>query len=91
MTAAAISVAQDNNLKWVDLNKASMAYVNKISKTAASKYNLASNDWTHVNEWGGVVFARVVSDLLVEKYPVLKDVAVANATLSASIKAGNPA
>jgi hypothetical protein len=91
VTAAAISVAQSNNVKWIDLNKASLAYVNKLGKTAASNYNLASNDWTHLNEWGGVVFARIVSDLLVEKYPVLKDVTTGNATLSALIKAGKAA
>lgn len=78
-------------MKWVDLNIASENYVNAIGKDAASKYNLASGDWTHVNEWGGVVFARIVSDLLVAKYPELKEATKANATLSALIAAGNPA
>jgi hypothetical protein len=89
--AATISVAQSNNVRFIDLNIASENYVNAIGKTAASKYNLASNDWTHLNEWGGVVFARIVSDLLVEKFPELQEVAKANATMSALIKAGKPA
>lgn len=90
--AATLSVAQTNNIKFIDLNQASLNYVNAIGKTAASKYNLASDDWTHLNEWGGVVFARIVSDLLVEKYPDLfADATKKNETLSALIKAGKPA
>lgn len=67
-TAATIAVAEANNLHWIDLNEASTKYVNAIGSAAADKYNLASGDRTHVNEWGGVVFARIVSDLLVSKY-----------------------
>lgn len=90
--AATISVAQTNDIKWIDLNLASMNYVNAIGKAAASKYNLASDDWTHLNEWGGVVFARIVSDLLVDKYAQLfRDVTKKNETLSALIEAGKPA
>lgn len=65
--------------------------MNAVGKEAASKYNLASNDWTHLNAWGGVVFARIVSDLLVEKYPFFEAVTVKNETLSALIRAGKPA
>ncbi|KAF1973815.1 SGNH hydrolase [Bimuria novae-zelandiae CBS 107.79] len=87
-----IDVAISNKIKWIDLNIASQNYVNAIGKTAASKYNLASDDWTHLNTWGGVVFARIVSDLLVEKYPSnFQGYTKANATLSALIKAGKPA
>ena len=50
------------------MNDASTKYVNAIGSTSADKYNLAAGDRTHVNEWGGVVFARIVSDLLVAKY-----------------------
>ena len=87
-----IDVAKANNIKWIDLNIASENYVNAIGKAAASKYNLASNDWTHLNTWGGVVFSRIVSDLLVEKYPSnVQAFTKANSTLSALIKAGKPA
>lgn len=58
---ATIAVAQSNDIRFIDLNLASENYVNAIGKEAASQYNLASNDWTHLNEWGGVVFARIVS------------------------------
>ncbi|KAF9736882.1 hypothetical protein PMIN03_010654 [Paraphaeosphaeria minitans] len=87
-----IQVGTSNNIKWIDLNIVSEKYVNAIGKTAASQYNLASNDWTHLNTWGGVVFARIVSDLLVEKYPSsFQAYTKPNATLSALIKAGKPA
>ncbi|KAF2469243.1 SGNH hydrolase [Lindgomyces ingoldianus] len=89
--AATISVAESNSIRYIDLNIASENYVNAIGKTAASKYNLASNDWTHLNEWGGVVFARIVSDLLVKKFPELEGVTKANATMSALIAEGKPA
>lgn len=83
------AVATSNNIKYIDLNIVSENYVNALGKAEASKYNLASNDWTHLNTWGGVVFARIVSDLLVEKYPSnFQAYTKANATMSALIKAG---
>jgi lysophospholipase L1-like esterase len=89
--AATLAVAQADDINLIDLNKASEDYVNAIGKTAASKYNLASNDWTHLNEWGGVVFARIVSDLLVDKFPIFIDVTKKNETLTTLIAAGKPA
>lgn len=91
-TAATIQVAQANKLHWINLNEASTKYVNAIGSAAADKYNLASGDRTHVNEWGGVVFARIVSGLLVGKYPgEFGSVTVKNETLSALIAAGKAA
>ncbi|KAF1931717.1 carbohydrate esterase family 12 protein [Didymella exigua CBS 183.55] len=91
-TAATIEVAEANQLHWINLNKASTNYVNAIGSAAADKYNLASGDRTHVNEWGGVVFSRIVSDLLVGKYPEeFESVTKKNETLSALIAAGTAA
>lgn len=91
-TIKTIEVAKKQSQHYIDLNKASTAFVNAIGGAAADKYNLAAGDRTHVNAWGGVVFARIVSDLLVASYSgEFKDVTVANATLSAAIKAGRPA
>jgi len=91
-TAATIAVAEANNLHWINLNEASTKYVNTIGSAAADKYNLASGDRTHVNEWGGVVFARVVSDLLVSKYGgEFESVTEKNETLSALIAEGKAA
>jgi lysophospholipase L1-like esterase len=90
--AATIEVANANSLHWIDLNQASTKYVNAIGSAAADKYNLAAGDRTHVNQWGGVVFARLVSDLLVAKYPgEFQSVTVKNQTLSQLIAAGKPA
>ncbi|KAJ4362833.1 hypothetical protein N0V95_001207 [Ascochyta clinopodiicola] len=91
-TVAVIEVAEANSLHWINLNEASTKYVNAIGSAAADKYNLASGDRTHVNEWGGVVFARIVSDLLVGKYPEeFESVTTKNETLSALIAAGTAA
>lgn len=84
-----MAVAEANGLHWIDLNQASTKYVNAIGQGAADGYNLARGDRTHVNEWGGVVFARIVSDLLVGKYPEeFEGVTVKNETLSGLIAEG---
>jgi lysophospholipase L1-like esterase len=91
-TAITNRVAKEQSRHHIDLNKASTAYVNALGQAAADKYNLSPDDRTHLNEWGGVVFARIVSDLLVAAYPdEFKSVTVANATLSATIQAGKSA
>ncbi|KAJ4383397.1 hypothetical protein N0V86_001444 [Didymella sp. IMI 355093] len=88
-TKATIAVAEANDLHYIDLNGASTRYVNAIGSAAADKYNLASGDRTHVNEWGGVVFSRIVSDLLAAKYrEEFEGVTVRNETLSALIADG---
>ncbi|KAF2134676.1 carbohydrate esterase family 12 protein [Dothidotthia symphoricarpi CBS 119687] len=90
--AATIEVAEANDVHWIDLNRASTDYVNAIGQKAADMYNLASGDRTHVNVWGGVVFSRIVSDLLVEKYAgEFEGATVKNETLSALIADGKPA
>ncbi|GAB7360299.1 hypothetical protein MBLNU230_g8057t1 [Neophaeotheca triangularis] len=61
-------VAESNGIRWIDLNQASTDYCNAIGPEAAHAYNLAPDDNTHLNEWGSVVFGRMVSDLLVAKY-----------------------
>lgn len=91
-TAATIAVARANNIHWIDLNAASTAYVNAIGSKAADGYNLATGDRTHLNPWGAVVFARIVSGLLVEKYGVeFEGVTKRNDTLSALIAEGRVA
>ncbi|KAJ4374898.1 hypothetical protein N0V83_001976 [Neocucurbitaria cava] len=91
-TAITIAVATEKKAHFIDLNKASTDYVNAIGENAITPYNLNGTDRTHLSDWGGVVFARIVSDLLVEKYPSeFEEVTRKNATLSATIKAGKPA
>jgi lysophospholipase L1-like esterase len=85
---ATIDVADGLGVGFIDLNQASTDYVNAIGGSAADAYNLAQGDRTHVNAWGGVVFGRMVSDLLVEKFEDVKAWTVANETLSGLIRDG---
>lgn len=85
---ATIEVAEGLGVGFIDLNQASTDYVNAIGGTAADSYNLAQGDRTHLNAWGGVVFGRMVSDLLVEKFEDVKAWTVANETLSGLIRDG---
>jgi hypothetical protein len=84
-------------LHVIDLNKASTAYVNAIGQKGADTYNWGENgttgmDRTHLNPWGEVVFARMVSDLLVAKYEdEFAAYTVANETLSGLIRDGKVA
>ncbi|PSN64743.1 SGNH hydrolase [Corynespora cassiicola Philippines] len=88
---ATIDVAKENCVKWIDLNLVSTNYVNAIGQVAADSYNWRSGDRTHLNAWGGIVFSRIVSDLIVEKYPKFIPFVSKNETLSATIKAGEVA
>jgi len=96
-TAITLDVAEANDLHVIDLNKASTAYVNAIGQKGADMYNwgengTTGNDRTHLNPWGEVVFARMVSDLLVEKYgEEFGEWTVKNETLSGLIKDGKVA
>ncbi|KAF1941636.1 esterase [Clathrospora elynae] len=93
-TAIAIEVAKAGSLHYVNLNKASTDYVNAIGQQEADRYNWGEEkkDRTHLNPWGEVVFARIVSDLLVAKYPEdFGRFTQRNETLSALIRAGKPA
>jgi hypothetical protein len=88
---ATITVAESLGVRWIDLNRASTDYVNAIGPNASWAYDYLPDDRTHLNEWGSVVFGRLVSDLLVERY---EDVAVwtrPNVTLSAKLREGVPA
>ncbi|XP_014556555.1 carbohydrate esterase family 12 protein [Bipolaris victoriae FI3] len=93
-SALTIDVATSSNLHFIDLNKASTAYVNAIGQAGADTYNWVGNgstarDRTHLNPWGEVVFGRMVSDLLVEKYTwEFKEWTVGNETLSRLIREG---
>ncbi|KAK8040927.1 hypothetical protein PG994_013934 [Apiospora phragmitis] len=76
----------------VDLNAASLTYVNRIGSDAAHAYDLKEGDGTHLNDWGSVVFGRMVADLLLETEagrclgPWIRP----NETLSQAIRDGVP-
>lgn len=77
--------------RFIDLNRASTDYVNAIGPNASWAYNYLPDDRTHLNDWGSVVFGRLVSDLLVEKYDDIAVWTKPNATLSEALREGIPA
>ncbi len=86
-----IAVAKEKKVHWIDLNRASENYCNAIGENATKPYDLYGTDTTHLSPWGAVVFSRIVSDLLVEKYPAEFDaVTVKNATMTKLIEEGKP-
>ncbi|KAK5137880.1 hypothetical protein LTR08_006649 [Meristemomyces frigidus] len=90
---ATIAVAQSLHSRYVDLNLASTNYCNAIGPAASWVYNLndTANDTTHLNDYGSVVFGRIVSDLMVEKYDDIKFWTKPNATLTYELDHGIPA
>ncbi|KAJ2904297.1 hypothetical protein MKZ38_008356 [Zalerion maritima] len=89
---ATITAAEESHTTWIDLNKASLAYVNAIGEEAAHSYNLAEGDNTHLSDRGSAVFGRIVADLLLQKkgYELGKWIE-RNETMTALIRAGLPA
>ena len=61
---AALSVASANSFPFIDLNKASMAYLNGIGETNARLYDRIAGDTTHLNAAGDMLFGNMVSWLL---------------------------
>ena len=61
---AAKAASASSNTSYIDLNAASVAYLNAIGPDNAYTYNLASDDNTHLNTAGNVLFGNMVSWLL---------------------------
>ncbi|KAI1361500.1 carbohydrate esterase family 12 protein [Xylaria arbuscula] len=81
---AAIYAAQATNSTIIDLNAASLAYVDAIGRDASWAYNWGDDktDTTHLNPWGEVVFGRMVADLIIRARPALERWITPNETLS---------
>lgn len=90
---AALEVAKENKAQFIDLNKASTAYINAIGQSNADLYNLASGDRTHLNPSGEKLFGNLVAKLI-GRSPDLdlgtqtKGYLAPNATIVAAIDAG---
>jgi hypothetical protein len=67
-----------------------LEYLEKIGETAAERLALNSDDTTHLNVDGSIVFGRMVSDLLLAKVSGVAEVTRPNQTLSEQIKTGIP-
>ncbi|RGP73134.1 rhamnogalacturonan acetylesterase rhgt [Fusarium longipes] len=85
---AAIAVANNARVKYLDLNKASTDYVNAIGQDNADKYNEIEGDRTHLNFSGKVVFGRMVADMLIQKRRDLARYITSNKKLSLLIENG---
>jgi hypothetical protein len=88
-TAATLGVARANGIRVVDVNALSTAYVQKVGQAGADGFNLAHGDRTHLNEAGGKVFARLVSDGVLARYVAeFEGVVVPDEVLSRAIREG---
>ncbi|EHL00308.1 putative Rhamnogalacturonan acetylesterase rhgT [Glarea lozoyensis 74030] len=63
---ATIAVAKSLDVTYVDLNLASMNYLNAIGLAKATTYNLEPTDFTHLNDMGSRVFGNLVAALVLE-------------------------
>lgn len=75
----------------IDLNAASLAYVNAIGRDASWVYNWGPGDNTHLNPYGEVVFGRMVIDLIIRAKPDLESWFTPNKTLSDALWHNLPA
>lgn len=64
VVAATIAAAKSTNCEYVDLNKASTDYLNKIGSKNAATYNLSPKDYTHLNNAGMILFGNMMGWLL---------------------------
>ncbi|KAI0154379.1 SGNH hydrolase-type esterase domain-containing protein [Xylariaceae sp. FL1272] len=88
---ATIAAAEAVGVTYLDLNQKSLTYVDAIGENAAHVYNLAADDNTHLNDYGSIVFGRMLADLLIEKKSDLEQWIRPNQTLSQEIANGQPA
>lgn len=87
---ATIAAAEAVGVTYLDLNYYSLQYVDEIGNTSAQAYDLNGygQDTTHLNDWGSVVFGRMVADLLLRARTDLEPWFIANETLSNEIWSG---
>lgn len=88
VSEASRKAAQAVGVPMLDLNAASKVYVQAIGSSDADTYNLAFGDWTHLNEHGATVFARIVADLVVEGKLALRGYITPDEEMSRKIKQG---
>ena len=65
-----------------------MAYLEAIGLADATKYNLVTGDFTHLNAAGSVVFGNLVSGLLGKLGHEFKAYTVEDKAIKAAIAAG---
>lgn len=68
---ATIAAGQNAGVRVLDLNLASLRYVEALGSADAQTYDLNPTDMTHLNDHGSVVFGRMVADLLLGHGPAI--------------------
>ncbi|KAI0392405.1 carbohydrate esterase family 12 protein [Xylariaceae sp. FL0594] len=89
--AAIRAAANVTGSSIIDLNAASLEYVDAIGRDAAWAYNWGPSDYTHLNPRGEAVFGRMVVDLITRARPELRSWFAPNRTLSYALRHGLPA
>ncbi|KAI0471472.1 GDSL-like Lipase/Acylhydrolase [Xylariaceae sp. FL0804] len=90
-TINAARATRKRTAHYLDLNRASLAYVDAIGDRAAQAYDLGGDDTTHLDDYGSVVFGRMVADLLIRREGCLERWIRPNRTLSYDLWHGIPA
>jgi lysophospholipase L1-like esterase len=87
---ATLAVASELGAAYIDLNKASMAYLNAVGAVNGVKYNRISTDYTHLSPAAGVVFGNMVAELILGSKvgSAVKAYISPNATIVKDIAAG---
>ena len=78
------------NQPYIELLQTSIKYLNAIKSAAAWKLNSSPSDRTHLNDDGGIVFSRMVADLIYAKRIVSPSPFKADSKLSQQIRDGVP-
>jgi len=86
--ATMITAANAIKANYVDLNTASLSYLNKIGSTAAHKMDFAKGDSTHLNACGAKVFGRMVADLIYAKHICVPNPFISDASTTSAISNG---
>lgn len=90
VVADTLSVASTLGDAYIDLNKASMAYLNAVGPVNGVKYNRIPTDYTHLNPAAGIVFGNMVAELILKSAvgSAVKSYISPNATIVKDIAAG---
>lgn len=83
-----IAAASAVDADLVHLNEKSAAYLDSITPEDAYTYNLASDDYTHLNNDGSIVFGGLVAELLLGAFPDLAGYLQVNGSLSQALATG---
>ncbi|KUI70610.1 Rhamnogalacturonan acetylesterase RhgT [Cytospora mali] len=71
---ATIAAANSTSTRYIDLNQASLQYIETIGNKSAQVYDLNGDDETHLNDYGSLVFGTMVADLILGHPPIIGDV-----------------